>query len=155
MSAENKRANNEGYNQLARVIQARAQDVSKVPPLLEFGVILGDGALMTNKFPIPIPKTDYHVCRQLPLGEQDSVRARTQDAGKAGDGTHSHGSSGGHGGHTSGAGSHVHTDEGPHVHDVLLPDKMRGLKPGDHVLVVWVDADPVVVDIIHPASEVM
>ena len=75
-------------------------------------------------------------------------------AGNPGDGTHSHGSSGEHGGHTGGSGAHVHTDEGPHVHDVLIPEKMRWIQPGDHVLVAWVGNDPVVIDIILPATEV-
>lgn len=76
----------------------------------------------------------------------------TIQAGKPNDGTHNHGSSGTHGGHTGGDGSHTHTSEGPHVHDVLIPDKMRKLLPGDRVLVAWVQNDAVVIDLVLPAS---
>jgi len=46
-------------------------------------------------------------------------------------------SGGSHGGHETGNGSHSHT--------VTLP----GLSPGDHVLVVWVKDEPVVVDVLR------
>ena len=46
-------------------------------------------------------------------------------------------SGGSHGGHENGDGSHSHT--------ITLP----GLSPGDHVLVVWVQDDPVVVDVLR------
>ena len=46
-------------------------------------------------------------------------------------------SGGTHGGHESGNGSHSHI--------VTLP----GLSPGDHVLVVWVKDEPVVVDVLR------
>lgn len=46
-------------------------------------------------------------------------------------------SGGEHGGHESGNGFHNHT--------VILP----GLSPGDHVLVVWVKSEPVVVDVLR------
>ena len=38
--------------------------------------------------------------------------------------------------------------EGAHQHHVLVPEKMRSLKPGDRVLVAWVQNEAVVVDII-------
>lgn len=43
---------------------------------------------------------------------------------------------------------------GKHYHDVYLPDKMRWIKPGDRVLVAWVQNDAVVVDIILTAKAV-
>ena len=46
-------------------------------------------------------------------------------------------SGGSHGGHETGNGTHSHI--------VTLP----GLSPGDHVLVVWVQNEPVVVDVIR------
>lgn len=46
----------------------------------------------------------------------------------------------------------THTNEGPHVHDVLIPEKMRKLLPGDRVLVAWVQNDAVVIDLVLPAS---
>ena len=59
------KANNEGVNMLARVMQERMQKISYTPEPLEFGEIQGDYSLLTNKFPIPIPKSDYLVCRLL------------------------------------------------------------------------------------------
>ena len=40
-----------------------------------------------------------------------------------------------------------------HQHHVLIPEKMRRLKPGDRVLVAWVQSEAVVVDIICPAED--
>lgn len=95
------KANNEGVNMLARVMQERMRKVSSTPDPVEFGEIQGDYSLMTNQFPIPIPRSDYFVGRQL----------------------------------------------------TLLAEPLRP-KPGDHVIVVWIGADPVVVDVIVPATEV-
>lgn len=39
------------------------------------------------------------------------------------------------------------TTEG-HTHTVTLPDKLRGLKAGDRVIVAWVGTEPIVVDIV-------
>lgn len=141
------RANNEGVNMLARVLQKRMQNTMQTPPVLDFGVIQGDYSLLTNQYPIPIPKTDYLVCRQLTLGKKDDVLTKTQVSGKPNDGKHSHPP-------CSALGSSGHIQNGDHIHDVLIPEKMRWLKPNDHVLVVWVGTDAVVVDIICPASEV-
>ena len=49
-------------------------------------------------------------------------------------------SGGTHGGHNSGTGSHSHK--------VVMPK----LKPGDRVLIVWVEGEPVVVDVVVKAS---
>lgn len=139
--------NTEGYNMLGRALQKRMQQVGETPPLLEFGVIQGDMSLLTNKFPMPIPQTDYFVCRQLTLGETDDPLTKTQNIDNPNDGRHDHAACGA-------TDSEGHTQDGAHRHDVLIPEKMRWIKPGDHVLVVWVDSDPVVVDIILPATEV-
>lgn len=146
----------EGLNKLARVLQRRiSEDRNAYSDLvLDFGVIKSDYSLLTNTYPIAIPKTDYLVLRQLTLGNTGSVLTQTQNAGKPRDGTHSHGSSGTHGGHDGGDGSHTHNNEAPHVHDVLIPEKMRWLKPGDRVLVAWVQHDAVVLDIIKPATDI-
>ena len=88
--------------------------------ILDFGEIQGDYSLLTNTYPNPIPKGDYLVCRQLTIGPTSGHVTYTIQAGKPNDGTHNHGSSGTHGGHTGGDGSHTHTSEGPHVHDVLI-----------------------------------
>ena len=165
MSAQD-RANNEGVNKLARVMQNRMWKTSAQPPSLEFGVIQGDYSLLTNKYPIPIPQTDYHVCRHLTYGDTEDVLTVTQPKGGTGPYNHKI-SEFGHKG-LSGApadGTHDHPpcsapgcsgqmQNGQHQHEVLIPERMRWIKPGDHVLVAWVDADPVVIDIIVPATEV-
>ncbi|MCI8843888.1 MAG: hypothetical protein HFF08_07250 [Oscillospiraceae bacterium] len=141
-----------GINQLARTLQERMCEVSQKPPALDFGTIGADMSLLLSNFPKPIPQGEYLVCRQLTLGAVSTHLTYTIGAGNVGDGTHNHGDSGTHGGHVGGSGSHAHTAEGPHVHDVLIPEKMRSIKPGDRVLAVTVGNDVCVVDIILPAS---
>lgn len=145
---------NPGVNKLARVMKGRmAREREAYSSLvLDFGEIQGDYSLKTNTFPKAIPKGDYMVCRQLTLGPTDTHLTYTIKPGNPEDGTHNHGSSGTHGGHVGGDGSHTHTNEGPHIHDVLIPEKMRKLLPGDRVLVAWVQNDAVVIDLILPAS---
>jgi hypothetical protein len=75
---------NPGINKLARVMQQRMQEVNKSPLLLDFGVIQDDYSLLTNTFPIPIPKTDYLVCRDVthdpgkPLTQQKPAKDSTR-----------------------------------------------------------------------------
>lgn len=147
---------NEGMNHLARVLHDRMDENRDAYSdlVLDFGVIKSDYSLLTNTYPIPIPQSDYLVLRQLTLGDTGSVLAKTQVIGKPNDGTHSHVDSGAHSGHDGGDGSHTHKNEGAHVHDVLIPEKMRWLKPGDRVLVAWVQHDAIVLDIILPATEI-
>lgn len=113
---------NPGINKLARVMQQRMQEVNKSPLLLDFGVIQDDYSLLTNTFPIPIPKTDYLVCRDV-----------THDPGKPLTQTKT---------------------VDLHSHDVVLPESVRWLKPGDRVLVAWVQNDAVVIDIVLPATKI-
>lgn len=121
----------EGMNHLARVIHDRIGSTREAYSnlLLDFGVIQNDYSLLTNTYPIPIPKTDYLVLRQLTLGDTEGVLTKTQSAG-----------------------SHTHDTETPHAHDVLIPEKMRWIKSGDRVLVAWVQHDAIVLDIILPAT---
>ena len=58
---------NEGINRLAGVLQSRMGQMGDRPQVLDFGVIQGDMSLLTNRFPKPIPQTDYMVCRQVTL----------------------------------------------------------------------------------------
>lgn len=146
----------EGMNHLARVLHGRIQDSENANSdlVLDFGVIQNDYSLLTNTYPIAIPKTDYLVLRQLTLGDTGAWLTQTPSAGRKGDGTHSHGMSGAHDEHVTGDGKHEHKNEAPHVHGVLIPEKMRWLKPGDRVLVAWVQHDAVVLDIIRPATDI-
>ena len=169
---------NLGLNKLAQVMQERMnrnQDANNGALVLDFGTIQPDMSLKTNTFAIPIPQTDYHVCRQLTLGPTYNILARTQDMGKPHSGSHIHNTHNltctHHGGtqqgttgeatsaapdppipseRTAGGDSH----DGEHQHHVLIPEKMRSIKPGDRVLVAWVGDDAVVVDLVLPATAV-
>lgn len=121
---------NEGTNKLANVLNGRMQEESKSPLVLDFGGIQADGSLVTNTFPVPIPKGDYSILRQLTLGVAGDILTTT--SGKGNDGEHE--------GHMDGTGSHTH--------EILLPEKMRSVGPGDRVLVAWVHSEAVVVDIV-------
>ena len=196
---------NEGINKLASTVNGRIQDNQEAHSdlVLDFGNILDDWSLRTNTYPIPIPRSDYYVCRSLTLGTTGSSLTTTStdgshSHGSAGEhshpsagshehsgagshdhsggdhshsggkhekhesgtgehshsggdhshsgGTHSHGSAGDHS--HGAAGSHSHGSAGSHNHSVTVPEKMRSLKPGDRVLVAWVQSDAVVIDII-------
>lgn len=143
MSKVNKQAAVAGL--LQRRITETFRAGSSVPPL-ELGVI--DSSMNLSLDGVPTPISEYMVCRQLTLGAKDEVLTKTQSAGKENDGTHSHGPSGSHSQY-SGNGTHSHTNEAPHVHDVLIPEKMEKLKPGDRVLVAWVSGTAVIVDIVY------
>jgi hypothetical protein len=55
----------EGINRLARLLDGRMKDHDIKPPLLDFGTIQDDMSLLTNNFPLPIPYTDYVICRSV------------------------------------------------------------------------------------------
>lgn len=122
-----KNVGNPGINKLASTLQNRMSQTGNRSPILDFGEIQSDYSLVTNQFPIAIPKTDYTVCRKL-LGEKQS--SITIQGGM-------------HKGHSEGDGGHTHT--------VTLPGS-NGVIPGDRVLVAWIDSDAVVIDVIVPAS---
>lgn len=111
----------------------------------ELGTITAKMGLQVPSLGNEIPKGDYLVSIHLKAGEAGSVMAKTA----TGQGTHPHGPSGSHS-QESGSGSHSHpASEGAHVHDVLLPATLRGLAPGDRVLVIWCGNEPVVADILQ------
>ena len=172
----NPSSGNKGVNGLAQAFvgeidRRRSKDSALV---LDFGEIQDDYSLKTNTFSIPIPVEDYHVCRQLTLGKTGDILAKTQAIGKPGSGEHNHKKAAtlmdSRGLPCSGtigipaAGQPDPPDppqnsagsggsEGAHQHHVLIPEKMRRLKPGDRVLVAWVQSEAVVVDIICPADD--
>lgn len=146
----NPSSGNPGLNKLAKTLQKRMKETNESPLVLDFGVIQQDYSLITNTYPMPIPKSDYLVCRDATHNPNIPLTKTYQDQGQ-----HPHGSSGSHGGHSSGNGSHSHPDtEGTHVHDVVLPETMHWLKPGDRVLVAWVQNDAVVIDVVLPATRI-
>ncbi|NCE74970.1 hypothetical protein D1157_08130 [Anaerotruncus sp. X29] len=166
---------NEGINRLAGVLQGRMSQMGDKPQVLDFGVIQGDMSLLTNRFPKPIPQKDYMVCRQVTLGPTHNILAKTQDIGMPHSGSHIHKTHDltcdHHGGKvtgTTGEATSAAPDppipsartaggdsaDGMHQHHVLIPEKMRSIKPGDRVLVAWVGDDAVVVDLVLPATAV-
>lgn len=172
----NPSSGNKGVNHLAQVLagQSKKDQDRNSALVLDFGGIMDDYSLQTNTFSIPIPVEDYHVCRQLTLGKTGDILAKTQEIGSPGSGEHNHkkvatlldsrglpctgtigipaaGQPGPPDPPQSSAGSGG--DEGAHQHHVLIPEKMRRLKPGDRVLVAWVQSEAVVVDIICPAED--
>lgn len=166
----------EGVNKMAAVFQNQMHRIADKPEVLDFGVIQGDMSLLTNRFPRPIPQTDYMVCRQLTLGPTHNILAKTQDIGMPHSGSHIHKTISlictHHGGTQQGTVGEAtsaapdspipsqrtaggDSSDGMHQHHVLIPEKMRQIKPGDRVLVAWVGDDACVVDIVLPAAEVV
>lgn len=120
---------NKGVNKLAKVLSSRMQKHGENPLVLDFGSILENMSLLTNTFPKEIPSGQYTVCRQLTLGATDDILADTQDTDQVKSGS----------------------SDGAHQHHVAIPEKMRSIKPGDRVLVAWVQDEAVVVDIVKMA----
>lgn len=166
---------NEGINRLAGTLQNRMMAMSERPAVIDIGEIGEDMSLNLNMFKQPIPQGDYLVCRQLTLGPRDYIMTKTQDIGMPHSGSHIHktinesctlgGIVSGTVGEATGAapdppelpdkpvrqkGEDSH--DGEHQHHVLIPEKMRSIKPGDRVLAAWAGDDAVVIDIIFPAS---
>lgn len=112
---------NPGVSKLAGVINKRAGAHTADAEnnlKIDFGQIQGDMSLLTNTFPIAIPKGEYSVLRHV-----GGLSLKTEYTGVG--------------------------DHGSHRHQVDLPK----LKKGDHVLVAWVESDPVVLDVIVSSSK--
>ena len=110
-----------GTSKLASVLSQRMKKENESPLVLDFGEIQANHSLVTNTFPVSIPKGDYSVCRHvgglsfiISGGVHEGHEEQTMSF------------------HTGG-----HTVEPP------------GIKPGDRVLVAWVQSEAVVVDIIE------
>lgn len=76
---------NPGINKLANTLSQRMKKENESPLILDFGEIQPNGSLVTNTFPVPIPKGDYSVLRQLTLGDTGTLLTTTDK-----DGSHSH-----------------------------------------------------------------
>jgi len=102
---------------------------------------LNDDKHIINKNLICLPRhlSTYKTTVDIALGS-GTINSVT----RSGQGTHPHGSSGEHGGHVSGDGSHSHPDsEGSHVHNVATFNiagasmtVYNGLKVGDIVYIL-------------------
>lgn len=155
---------NEGVNKLAMVMQGRMKSVTEKPVMLDIGQINGDMSLTTNQFPQTVPQSDYLVCRQLTLGKVGDIFAKTQEIGQPHAGSHIHKVGGTVGEETSPAPDPPDPPQktagsdgtdGGHQHHVIVPEKMRSIKPGDRVLVAWVGDDACIIDIILPGTAVV
>lgn len=124
---------NPGMNKLANVLGGMMREQADKPLVLDFGVINSDYSLTTNTFPCPIPKSDYSVCRCITYNPAVPLTQTYTD------------------------GAHGHPDAGyggSHYHQVRLPEKMYWIRPGDKVLVAWVQNEAVVVDIVLSGDRV-
>lgn len=130
---------NSGVALLANVLSDRMKEENQSPQDIDFAVINEDYSLRTNRFPVDIPATDYTVCRHLC---ERIVRIPAEITATA--------SGGSHGGHEYGDGSHTHSVDMTHEHLY----KTRYLKPGDRVLVVWIQNEVCVIDLIVPATDI-
>lgn len=81
---------NDGVNKLAGVLQKRTKVLSDKPSVIDVGEIQEDMSLLCNKFPLPIPQSDYMVCRSVVLGKVDDILYRTQEVRKDNSGLHYH-----------------------------------------------------------------
>lgn len=148
---------------LAGLLQSRmGRTVKKgtsLPPL-ELGTITANMDLQVDGLPAPL--SEYMVCRQLTLGALDDVLTKTKKDGEhlvSIDGvdfkmnTVAKNEKGIYFREGSDISLDGSIDGAAHVHNVLVPEKMRKLKPGDRVLVAWASSIPVVIDIVYDKSE--
>ncbi len=80
--------NSPGISKLAGAIKKVAEKGKDTSLLLDFGTIMEDYSLLTNTYPIPIPASDYLVCRNAVLPESEVVSTEETTAE---DNPHSHG----------------------------------------------------------------
>ena len=121
---------NPGMNKMANVLGSMMAQVSDKPQILDFGIIHGDYSLTTNHYPCPIPQDKYSVNRSLTYDPSVPLTETYTD------------------------GSHGHPDASPpgtHSHKVKLPKKMFWVKPGDRVVVAWIDNEAVVMCVVYNA----
>ena len=72
-------------DKFAALMQNRAKEVMPKNAILELGTIKSDYSLLCDSFPIPIPASDYLVCKRAMIGEANSTLATTETAAE-----HSH-----------------------------------------------------------------
>ena len=63
-------ANHPGTNRLAQVIAGRIKNDTDSALVLDFGELTKNLSLVTNTFPVPVPKEDYVMDRRLLEGEE-------------------------------------------------------------------------------------
>lgn len=134
----------------AKTLSKRMSKESESPLVLDFGVIGGDYSVTTNTFPKPVPASDYTVCRHLVKRELKLTDTHTVNSSGTVSGDISGTAS--EGGQVSGSFSGSANVSGNSSHEHIY--KTRYLKPGDRVLVAWVQNEPCVIDIIISAEKI-
>jgi len=78
--------NYEGINKLASIMQNRMQLSSKQSIVLDFGTIQNNYDLLLDSFPMPIPVSDYMICRQLSYNPKEPLTMTVwqQETGRGG-----------------------------------------------------------------------
>lgn len=126
-----------GANSLTNTLTGMMKSLGDKPAVIDIGIINSDYSLTTNGFSKPIPQDQYSVCRSLLYDPRVPLTETYKD------GEHTH---------ACGGPCEWSSPSGAHVHQVKLPLKMRWLKPGDKVLVAWVQNEAIVIDIIYSAA---
>lgn len=67
MAEQTATTENTVLHKFAAVLVEKMKQISSQPVTLDFGSILPDFSLQTNRFPIPIPQKEYFVCRMAAL----------------------------------------------------------------------------------------
>lgn len=80
---------NSGANSLAQLLTSRMEQAKKAPLVLDFGEIGRNYELITNTFPVPIPRTAYSVCQKA-LGINLELSGGTHEGHTEGNGSHTH-----------------------------------------------------------------
>lgn len=71
---------NPGTSKFAGILTSRIRESENSSLILDFAVINSDYSLLTNTFPIPVPKSDYTVCRGLTFGAAGAVLGTTKES---------------------------------------------------------------------------
>ena len=79
----------QGISRLGRLLDKRAGEHTDTSLILDFGEIKSDLSLITNTFPVPIPRKDYSVCRHVG-GLSVNISGGSHGGHESGDGSHSH-----------------------------------------------------------------
>jgi len=115
---------NAGLNRFANTLKERVAKQTETSLVIDFGQINADFSLTTNTFPVPIPRTDYSVCRSaLGIDVTGNTTPNTD------------------------------TPPEFHMHNLSITTTSEKLKAGDRVLVAWVQNEAVVIDVILSAMK--
>lgn len=110
---------NAGVASLASVLSGRMKELGRPPLVLDFGTIQSNWSLITNMFPVPIPKGSYMVCGAATSASKAIATSYADGGGIS------------------------------HNHTATIPGDTSLLQPGARVLVAWVQNDAVVIDVIR------